>query len=133
MSDTVQDYVKKNIYMVKPDEEITTIFNSMKRHKVRHIPVVENGEAVGIISDRDLQFLNWTQESLQLKAKDIMTAQPYSVDQMTTIPHVVNSMASKKINSVLIHDQSKKVVGIFTSTDALKILSETYKVKEESE
>lgn len=129
MSDTLQDFVKTNIHMVDQDMNVFEIFQLMKKHKIRHVPVVEKGEAVGMISDRDLQFVNATGDSLQLKAKDVMTNNPFSVDSMTSVPHVVNAMAAKKINSVLIHDQNKKVVGIFTSTDALKILSELYRPK----
>ena len=134
MDDTLQSLAKsKSMRLAAPEESVLDVFNAMKRHKVRHIPVVEKGKAVGIISDRDLQFVNATGDGFQLKAKDIMTPNPFSVDSMTSIPHVVNIMANKKINSVLIHDKKQKVVGIFTSTDALNILCELYKPKEREE
>ena len=126
MTDTMQDYLKK-LQFVTPETGVLDIYNLMKSKKIRHLPVIDKGESVGIISDRDVQFVHATKDTFQLKAKDIMTSEPYSVDIMTTVAHVVNIMAQKKISSVLIHDKSKKVVGIFTSTDALNILTEHYK------
>jgi acetoin utilization protein AcuB len=129
--DKMKSFIRDGIHMVDPSTGVLEVFNMMKSKKVRHIPVIEKGEAVGIISDRDVQFINHAGDAFQLKAADVMTTEPYSVDSMTSIPHVVNVMAQKKINSVLIHDVNHKIVGIFTSTDALQILSDHYKSLEE--
>lgn len=127
----MQDYLK-NLQLVTPDTDVMEIFKLMKSKKIRHLPVVNNGESVGIISDRDVQFVQASGDTFKLTAKDIMTKDPYSVDTMTSVAHVVNIMSQKKISSVLIHDTNKKVVGIFTSTDALNILTEHYKNARES-
>jgi CBS domain-containing protein len=126
--DTMSSFVKGKISMVELNTPVMEIFNLMKKKSIRHVPVVNDGLAIGIISDRDVQFINHIGDALQLTAKDIMTDNPYSVDSMTSIPHVVNVMAKKKISSVLIHDSEKKISGIFTSTDALEILASTYKI-----
>lgn len=125
--DTMKSFIKDEIYMVTPTTSVLEIFNLMKSKKIRHVPVVDNGEAIGVISDRDVQFITHAGDAFQLKASDIMTAEPYSVDSLTSVPHVVNTMAQKKINSILIHDEQHKIVGIFTSTDALQILADHYK------
>lgn len=125
--DTMKGFIRDVVHMVTPTTGVLEVYNIMKSKKIRHIPVVENGEAVGVISDRDVQFINYAGDAIQLKASDVMTTGPYSVDSLTSIPHAVNVMAQKKINSVLIHDTDKKIVGIFTSTDALQILSSHYK------
>jgi CBS domain-containing protein len=130
-TDTMKSFVKTKMHMVEPQSSVIEIFNLMKSNKIHHVPVVENGEAVGIISDRDVQFVNHADNSFQMTAKDIMTANPYTVDAMTSVPHAVNTMTQKGINSILIHDDSKKIVGIFTSTDALNILSNHYKSNSE--
>ena len=129
--DTMKAYLKDGVHMVEPSAGVLEVFNLMKSKKVRHIPVVEKGEAVGVISDRDVQFINHAGDAFQLKASDVMTTEPYSVDSLTSIPHVINVMDQKKINSVLIHDENHKIVGIFTSTDALQILADHYKNIEE--
>lgn len=125
-SDIMKGYVKSNIIMAQADSSVQEIYSLMKKNNIRHIPVVQNGEAIGIISDRDVNFVNQASSDLSLKAEDIMTSEPYSVDEQMSVPHVVKIMSQRKFNSVLIHNDEKKIVGIFTSSDALDILSDHF-------
>ena len=52
-----------------------------------------------------------------------MTEDPFVVSTSTPITDVARTMVDKRINSVLINNSEGKVVGIFTSTDALKLLA----------
>ncbi len=53
------------------DDDYNTVYMMMKTHQVRHIPVVENGEPVGIVSIRDLtQFYQHTLESDFAQARE---------------------------------------------------------------
>jgi acetoin utilization protein AcuB len=125
-TDTMQNFIKNEIKWVSPEASTMEVFTMMKKNKIHHVPVVENGAAIGIISDRDVYFVDKTGNALNLTAKDIMTPSPVSVDTLTTIPHAIKLMRQNRVNSILVHDNNKKVVGIFTSTDALDILSEHY-------
>ncbi len=69
----------------------------------------------------NLTFLN-SEESV-IKCRDIMTEDPFVVSTSTPITDVARTMVDKRINSVLINNSEGKVVGIFTSTDALKLLA----------
>lgn len=128
MSDTMQAFRKDKMKWVGPEESTLDIFNLMKKSKIHHLPVIEDGKTVGIISDRDVSFVDKTGNSLNLQAKHIMTPYPVVVDELTTIPHAVKLMKQNKINSILIRDSSGKISGIFTSTDALDLLIRHYQV-----
>jgi CBS domain-containing protein len=39
---------------VGPEDEVETALNTMLEHGFRHLPVVEAGEVIGIVSIRDL-------------------------------------------------------------------------------
>lgn len=125
-TDTMQNFIKNSIKWVSPETSTMEVFNMMKKNKIHHIPVINNGEAIGIISDRDVSFVDKTGNALNLTAKDIMTPSPVSVDTLTTILHAIKLMRQNRVNSILVHDNDKKVVGIFTSTDALDILAQHY-------
>ncbi len=128
MTDTMQNFVKSKMVLVECNTSVLEAYQLMKKNNIRHLPVVKDGQAVGIISDRDVQFMGHGGDSLNLKAEDIMTKDLLSVDAQTTIPHVVQLMSNKKISSVIINGDDKKIEGIFTSTDALDLLFQSYKV-----
>jgi predicted transcriptional regulator len=128
MSDTMEKFINHKMVLVESSTTVLEAYNLMKKNNIRHLPVVKEGMAIGVVSDRDVQFINFGGDSLNLKVEDIMTKEPLTVDSLTTIPHVVQLMKNKKVNSVLINGSNKKIEGIFTSTDALNILFETYKI-----
>jgi acetoin utilization protein AcuB len=95
----------------------------MKKHDIRHLPVLHGGKLVGIISDRDLRLvesLNDVNPAL-LTVSDAMTSSVYAVSPETPLRDVVESMARHKYGSAVVmkHD---KIVGIFTTVDACKVL-----------
>ena len=120
---TANMYVISNLTFLDPASTVYDAYEKMKRDQIHHIPVVENGEAIGIISDRDLQFVTLSGNSQEIKCKDIMTEKPLSVSTGTPLTEVATMMIDNKVNSVLINNSEGKVVGIFTSTDALKLLA----------
>ncbi len=125
-ADTVQQFVKNEIKFVTPQTTTIEVFQLMQKNNIHHVPVVEDGKAIGIISDRDVSFVGKTGNSLDLSAKDIMTPDPITVDNEMSIPHAINLMRQNRVNSVLIKDKTEKVIGIFTSTDALDVLAKHY-------
>lgn len=124
--DTVQQFVKNEMKFVEPETTTIEVFQMMQKNNIHHLPVVQNGKAIGIISDRDVSFVGKTGNSLNLSAQDIMTPDPITVDNEMSIPHAINLMRQNRVNSVLIKDKTEAVIGIFTSTDALDILAEHY-------
>lgn len=96
----------------------------MEREKIRHIPVVEKGKVIGILSDRDLKQPALLSDSMQLLVSDVMTPNPYCAKIGTPLWEVVREMAEKKYGSAIVLDLRGRVIGIFTTTDGMRILAE---------
>lgn len=57
--ETIDKIMSKNLITVEPDADLSIVINRMIENNISHLPVVENGKLVGIISDRDLvELLN---------------------------------------------------------------------------
>lgn len=92
----------------------------MSDHQVRHLPVLEHGHVVGVISSRDIDYLEKFHD-IDLKKEKVasaMSSDPYIVEVETPLDEVCKVMAKNKYGCVLIQE-NKKIVGIFTWVDAL--------------
>ena len=96
----------------------------MNRMGFRHLPVLDDGKLVGIVSERDLkQAILFTKE-LKLTLEDVMTPNPYIATTGSSLYSVLNEMVDRKIGSAIVIDPDEKILGIFTTTDAMNILAE---------
>lgn len=120
---TANMYVISNLAFLSPNQSVFEAYQEMTKRQVHHLPIVENGKALGVVSDRDLQFITQYGNEKEVLCKDIMTTDIFSVSTSEPIAALAKQMVEKRINSALINNSEGKVVGIFTSTDALKILS----------
>ena len=50
----VSDIMTTNLITGSPEHEISHIAEIMTKHWIRHIPIVENGDLVGLLSSRDI-------------------------------------------------------------------------------
>lgn len=50
----IADIMSRSVVAVKPDDTVRTILDRMRDHHVRHLPVIDNHQLVGVISIRDL-------------------------------------------------------------------------------
>src|SRR3954470_12149021 len=74
----------------------------MQQMGIRHLPVVEKGKVVGLLSERDLKQAELLSDSMTLVVSDFMTPDPYCVKVGTPLAEVVLRMAERKIGSAII-------------------------------
>lgn len=104
---------------VEPDQCISDVLELMARYRISGVPVVKNGELVGIITNRDLRF----ETNLQLKVSEVMTK-----ENLITAPLGISLEESKKllhknrIEKLLIVDDQRRLQGLITIKDIMKII-----------
>lgn len=98
----------------------------MEQHGIRHLPVFENGDIIGVISERDLERASIPghplREETELMAGDLCTHRPYFVDVADPLHAVLDAMAEKRLGSVLVLKEGE-LAGLFTAVDACRLLS----------
>lgn len=96
----------------------------MRTHDIRHLPVTENGELIGIVSDRDIRSLHDENGgALTARVRDAYVADPFVVDVGDSLEAVLEVMAERHLGSALV-TKKERLVGIFTSTDAYRHFAE---------
>jgi len=107
----------------KISSTITELKTVMLENNIRHLPISDGKDVVGIVTDRDLKTLTLAEAS-GIKAKDFMTTDIFTVSTERPLEEVALEMSSKKIGSAIVTKTDGSLHGIFTSTDALNALVE---------
>ena len=117
----VGDYSSPATQTVSTGDLLIDISEKMEKNKIRHLPVFEGENLVGIVSHSTVQLLAGFQQELSLTAKEIMTRDPYVINFDTHLHDVLKYMMDKKISSAIVKSADGKY-SIFTTFDALHVL-----------
>jgi acetoin utilization protein AcuB len=121
---TVQDVMTPQPLTIGRGESLATAREMMQVHRCRHLPVLEHGELVGVMTERDLYLLE-TVAGLDLAGDDVsdaMTTDAYAVPPDAPLSEVARQMATERYGCAVVIERGR-VIGIFTTTDALRVLA----------
>src|SRR5262245_29890409 len=107
------------------DQNLAQAHKMMRANDIRHLPVLDGGALVGVLSDRDLHLIETLRDVdvEQVIVEEAMTPNVYTISPDTLLDEVVREMARHKYGSAVVMDHGK-VVGVFTTVDALGALAE---------
>jgi acetoin utilization protein AcuB len=124
----VQDFMKGEVITLSPDASTFEALRLCRDRRIRHIPIVEDGRLVGIISDRDIRAasppLGDPQRVNVLKERrvgDVMTREVITANPQDTLVHAAQVMYERKINALPVLAE-EELVGIITSSDVMRAL-----------
>lgn len=120
---TVASYMTPFPHHVGPRHSMAAAHRLMRRHKIRHLPVLDGPKLVGVVSQRDLYFLESLTDvsSAAILVSEAMQEDVLAVAPSESMSEVARMMVSTRVGSVVVMDGSR-VVGIFTTIDALTAL-----------
>jgi len=114
-------------WAVDIDDPVTRAEDIMREHDVRHVPVEERGELVGVATQRDIGLLVNTaldvKSRSRIRVRQVCVRDPFVVDHSTPLDQVLREMTERHIGSALVVRKGR-LAGIFTVTDACRVLAE---------
>jgi CBS domain-containing protein len=123
----IGDLMTRDVISVMPDAKLSAAQEIMKEYGIRHLPVVEHGRLVGIISKGDIREakpsdattlsvweVNYLWDTIQIK--QVMTTKVLTVAPEQTLLEALRLMVARKFSSLPVVTDGM-LVGILTETD----------------
>ena len=127
----VRDIMQSRLVTISPKTTLPQAMRLAAERRIRHLPVVENGELIGIVSDRDLkQAMASPATSLEahelnyllnrLSVAEIMTQAVITIGPMFPVEEAARLMVQEKISALPVIEDGR-LIGIVTETDVLEL------------
>ena len=129
----VKNWMSKPVISADVTDTIKTANILLAKHKIRSLPVLENGKLVGIVTDRDLKRVSISDNAgleeheliymnTRIKVGEIMTKNPIVISPNLTMEQVAKVLYSKKISGLPVVDDSGRLVGMISQGDVFRLL-----------
>lgn len=125
----VADIMTRDPVTVAVEDRVATAVERMRDRQIRHLPVMDGGALVGILSDRDLRWLlgqhlhGGSREAAPLMADrvgEVMTANPRAIHQQAPVRMAVDLMLAHRIGGLPVLSETNALVGMVTYVDVLR-------------
>ncbi|MGI9233764.1 MAG: CBS domain-containing protein [Woeseiaceae bacterium] len=111
---------------IGPDNSVTDARTLFETRNIHHLPVVDDGKLVGIVSSADLLKLFLLDEQTDFSANasvgQIMEVCPMTLDSRATLREAAEKLRVGRFHALLVIDVQRTLVGIVTSGDLIDSL-----------
>lgn len=125
LSLTIRDWMTATPRTLDADATLAEAHEIMREGDLRHLPVMERGKLVGLLSQSDLRLIETLRDvdPELVRVREAMISPPRTVAPDARLDQVVAEMAEHKHGSAIVVE-NRKVIGIFTTVDALRAFAE---------
>jgi acetoin utilization protein AcuB len=138
----VRDIMQAHPVSATLETRLPHLLRLLQRRGFRHVPIVDGGKLVGIVSDRDIKQSMISASSMtegrererlldELTAGQIMARAVVTIGPMFAVEDAARLMATRKISALPVTDEDRRV-GIVTETDVLQLFVRAMGVLEPS-
>jgi acetoin utilization protein AcuB len=136
----VRDWMTEHLVTLSPEASVAEALTLCRKRRIRHIPILEEGRLVGIVSDRDLRDASpalgdpeRARTLQEIRVADVMSREVITVDPQDSIENAAQQMYELKIESLPVVSEGasadggsavakEEVLGIVTSSDVMRAL-----------
>jgi acetoin utilization protein AcuB len=135
-----RDWMTRKLVTLSPEASVAEALILCRERRIRHIPILEEGRLVGIVSDRDLRDASPALGDAQrasalqeIRVGDVMTREVSTADPQDSIENLAQEMYELKIGSLPVVAEGpmvdeglavaeEELLGIVTSSDVMRAL-----------
>jgi len=129
----VKNWMSKEIVTVDADDSMQNAIYILQEQNIKMLPVMEDENLVGIITDRDLKKASPSDATTldmhellflisKIKVRDLMKKPVYTARPDDTVEEAAALLLEKKISGLPVLDENDRLVGIITRSDIFRVL-----------
>lgn len=123
LSTKVSKYMTTGPLRVELTTTVAIAIQILQKANIRHLPVVQGLKLYGILRYHDLMSFAQNLDDLNTATiESIVDLNPYCVSPETPLYEVATEMTTKKHECAIVLE-GDDIVGVFTTTDALRLLN----------
>ena len=127
----VEQIMQREFASVRSDERLDFVDDVMALGRVRHMPVVDDGKLVGVVTQRDLlaaslsRVLDFDRQERRtflrsVDVKEVMAGRPITVAPTATLAEAAALLLRHKIGCLPVVGPGGEALGLVTETDLLR-------------
>ena len=118
----VKKFMSSKLVTVSEEASIAEAVNLLKKHSIRHLPVVKGEKVVGLVSETELRGAIFPAMLEDLTVKDVMISQPVTVDPEAPLEEAARLIYHNKVTALPVVDKTGELRGIISMVDMLLAL-----------
>jgi len=127
----VKKRMAKKLVTTRKEATVSDAINLMKKHSIRHLPVVEAGELLGWVTERDIREAYLASLIEQVSIGDIMIKDPITISPDANLEEAAELLYRHGIGGLPVVDKGK-LVGVITVADIMAAFIEVMGILQES-
>jgi acetoin utilization protein AcuB len=119
----VKKLMAKKLVTIPPGTSILKAMEVMRKHSIRHLPVVDEEKFIGFLTEGDLRQASLLSMVDKISIEDVMIKNPVSISPEASVEDAARLIFKHKIGGLPVI-QHHRLVGILTIVDILKAFVE---------
>lgn len=114
----VKNWIKREPVTIHRTALLQDALELMKKHAIRHLPVMEDDQLVGFITESDLRQFYFPSMVEEIPVHQVMVLNPITINANASIEMAAKLIHDYKIGGLPVLDK-KKLIGVITASDLL--------------
>jgi len=115
----VSEWMERKLITIDRKTTIQEAISLMKKHSIRHLPVIEEGRLVGLVTEGDMRQVFVASLIEELSIDDVMIKDPITVKVDAEIDDAARLIHYNKIGGLPVVDEGQRLLGIITVADIM--------------
>lgn len=119
----VERRMARELITIPKDSSIKEAMMTMKKHGIRHLPVIENNRLVGMVTESDIRAVHLASMIEEISIADIMLTNPLTISPETPLEDAARLLIENRISGFPVIENDR-LLGMITTTDICRAFIE---------